>query len=221
MIPSANWSAGLLGTRLAFFVAGFGLAAWAPLVPLAKERLGVDNRVLGLLLLCLGAGSVIAMLLTSVSNARYGSKPIIIAGGLGISLILPWLAVAGTPLSLGAMLFAFGVSLGSIDVAMNIHAIELEHVTGRPLMSGFHAQVQHWRIHRLCRGDLVPFAAAWPAYLDVGLFGLNDDRDYVSMAAAARHEFETAGTVVCLAQSQCVAGSRTRGCHLSRRRCNA
>ncbi|MVT70550.1 MFS transporter [Bradyrhizobium pachyrhizi] len=140
MIPSANWSAGLLGTRLAFFVAGFGLAAWAPLVPLAKERLGVDNRVLGLLLLCLGAGSVIAMLLTSVSNARYGSKPIIIAGGLGISLILPWLAVAGTPLSLGAMLFAFGVSLGSIDVAMNIHAIELEHATGRPLMSGFHAQ---------------------------------------------------------------------------------
>ncbi|MHC2331980.1 MFS transporter [Bradyrhizobium sp. USDA 4454] len=140
MIPFANWSAGLLGTRLAFFVAGFGLAAWAPLVPLAKERLEVDNRVLGLLLLCLGAGSVIAMLLTSVSNARYGSKPIIIASGLGIALILPWLAVAGTPLSLGAMLFAFGVSLGSIDVAMNIHAIELEHAAGRPLMSGFHAQ---------------------------------------------------------------------------------
>ncbi|WP_128943562.1 MFS transporter [Bradyrhizobium zhanjiangense] len=140
MIPSANWSAGLLGTRLTFFVAGFGLAAWAPLVPLAKERLAVDDRMLGLLLLCLGTGSVIAMLLTSVSNARYGSKPIILAGGLGLTIILPCLAIADTPVRLGATLFAFGVSLGSIDVAMNIHAIELERATGRPLMSGFHAQ---------------------------------------------------------------------------------
>ncbi|MGF6313629.1 putative MFS family arabinose efflux permease [Bradyrhizobium sp. i1.8.4] len=139
MIISANWSAGLLGTRLAFFVAGFGLAAWAPLVPLAKERLAVDDRMLGLLLLCLGTGSVAAMLLTSLSNTRYGSKPVILAGGLGVALILPWLAVAGTPLRLGATLFAFGVSLGSIDVAMNIHAIELARATGRPLMSGFHA----------------------------------------------------------------------------------
>ncbi|WP_456660641.1 MFS transporter [Bradyrhizobium sp. JR3.5] len=136
---SANWSAGLLGTRLAFLVAGFGLAAWAPLVPLAKERLAVDDRMLGLLLLCLGTGSVAAMLLTSLSNTRYGSKPVILAGGLGVALILPWLAVAGTPLRLGATLFAFGVSLGPIDVAMNIHAIELERATGRPLMSGFHA----------------------------------------------------------------------------------
>ncbi|MGY4399516.1 MFS transporter [Bradyrhizobium sp. USDA 3315] len=139
MIPSASWAAGLLGTRLAFFVAGFGLAAWAPLVPLAKERLAVDDRMLGLLLLCLGAGSVLAMLLTSVSNARYGSKPIILVGGLGLALILPWLAIAGTPLALGATLFAFGVSLGSIDVAMNIYALELERGAGRPLMSGFHA----------------------------------------------------------------------------------
>ncbi|MVT73612.1 MFS transporter [Bradyrhizobium forestalis] len=140
MILSANWSAGLLGTRLAFFVAGFGLAAWGPLVPLAKVRIAVDDRTLGLLLLCLGTGSVVAMLLTSVLNARYGSKPIILGGGLGLAIMLPCLAIADTPVRLGASLFAFGVSLGSIDVAMNIHAIELERDTGRPLMSGFHAQ---------------------------------------------------------------------------------
>ncbi|WP_430642261.1 MFS transporter [Bradyrhizobium arachidis] len=139
MLP-ANWSAGPLGIRLAFFVAGFGLAAWAPLVPLAKERLAVGDRMLGFLLLCLGTGSVIAMLLTGVLNARYGSKPIIIGGGLGLAILLPCLGIANTPVRLGATLFAFGVSLGSIDVAMNIHAIELERVTGRPLMSGFHAQ---------------------------------------------------------------------------------
>jgi predicted MFS family arabinose efflux permease len=140
VILPANWSAGLLGIRLAFFVAGFGLAAWAPLVPLAKERLAVGDRMLGFLLLCLGTGSVIAMLLTGVLNARYGSKPIILGGGLGLAILLPCLGIANTPVRLGATLFAFGVSLGSIDVAMNIYAIELERVTGRPLMSGLHAQ---------------------------------------------------------------------------------
>ncbi|MCA1543535.1 hypothetical protein GA0061099_101349 [Bradyrhizobium yuanmingense] len=108
-------------------------------MPLAKEQLATDDRMLGLLLLCLGTGSVIAMLSTSVSNAVWQQAPYP-RGGVGLAIILPCLAIADTPVRLGATLFAFGVSLGSIDVAMNIHPIELERATGRPLMSGFHAQ---------------------------------------------------------------------------------
>jgi hypothetical protein len=138
-MPSANRPATRLATRLSFLVAGFGLACWAPLVPFAKVRLAVDDGILGVLLLCLGIGSVAAMLLTGVLSARYGSKPIILAGGFGLALILPWLAIASTPLALGLALFAFGAALGSIDVAMNIHAVEVERAAWRPLMSGFHA----------------------------------------------------------------------------------
>lgn len=136
---SADRPATRLATRLAFLVAGFGIACWAPLVPFAKTRLGVDDGVLGLLLLSLGIGSVVAMLMTGVMSARYGSKPIIIAGGLGLALVLPLLAVASTPTTLALALLAFGAALGSIDVAMNIHAVEVERDAGRPLMSGFHA----------------------------------------------------------------------------------
>ena len=128
-----------LATRLAFLVAGFGLACWAPLVPFAKARLGVDDGVLGILLLCLGLGSVAAMLATGMLSARYGSKPIIIAGGLGLALTLPILTIASTPFTLGITLAVFGAALGSLDVAMNIHAVEVEKGAGRPLMSGFHA----------------------------------------------------------------------------------
>jgi predicted MFS family arabinose efflux permease len=138
-MPSADRPATRLATRLSFLVAGFGLACWAPLVPFAKERLVVDDGILGLLLLCLGIGSVAAMLLTGVLSARYGSKPIILAGGLGLTVMLPWLAIASTPPELGLALFAFGAALGSIDVAMNIHAVEVERAARRPLMSGFHA----------------------------------------------------------------------------------
>lgn len=135
---SADRPATRLATRLAFLIAGFGVACWAPLIPYAKARLGVDDGMLGLLLLCLGIGSVTAMLLTGMLSARYGSKPIIIAGTLGMTVVLPLLAVAATPLELGAALFVFGGSLGSLDVAMNIHAVEVEKAAGKPLMSGFH-----------------------------------------------------------------------------------
>lgn len=135
---SADRPATRLATRLAFLVAGFGVACWAPLIPFAKERLSVDDGVLGLLLLCLGIGSVVAMPMTGMLSARYGSKPIIIGGAIGMALSLPLLAVAPTPLTLGLSLFVFGGSLGSLDVAMNIHAVEVEKAAKRPLMSGFH-----------------------------------------------------------------------------------
>jgi MFS family permease len=128
-----------LATRLAFLVAGFGLACWAPLVPFAKQRLGVGDGVLGLLLLCLGIGSVVAMLWAGWLCARQGSRAVIIAGGLGVAMLLPLLALAGQPLTLGLALFVFGAALGSLDVAMNVHALAVERQAGEPLMSGFHA----------------------------------------------------------------------------------
>ena len=128
-----------LATRLAFLVAGFGVACWAPLVPLAKHRLGVGDGAMGLLLLCLGVGSVLAMLATGAITYRYGSKHVIVGGGLGVTVLLPALTMAGTPLALGLALLLFGASLGALDAAMNVHAVEVERASGRQMMSGFHA----------------------------------------------------------------------------------
>jgi len=55
-----------LSTRLAFLATGIALSCWAPLVPFAKARLGVDEGQLGLLLLCLGFGSILAMPITGM-----------------------------------------------------------------------------------------------------------------------------------------------------------
>lgn len=136
---SADRPATRLATRLAFFVAGFGIACWAPLVPFAKQRLGVDDAVLGLLLLCIGAGSVVAMIATGPLSARFGSKPVIVGSGFALAAILPFLTIAATPLTLGMALLLFGGALGSLDVAVNVHAVEVERDSATPLMSGFHA----------------------------------------------------------------------------------
>lgn len=128
-----------LATRLAFLAAGFGVACWAPLVPFAKQRLAVGDATLGLLLLCIGIGSIGAMQVTGAVSTRYGAKPAIVAGGLGLTVTLPLLAVVATPPALAVALLCFGASLGSLDLAMNIHAVEVERAAHRPLMSGFHA----------------------------------------------------------------------------------
>lgn len=138
-MTSADRPATRLATRLAFFVAGFGIACWAPLVPFAKARLQIDDAMLGLLLLCIGGGSVAAMLATGPLTARYGSRPVIVASGFLLAAILPFLSIAATPLALGAILLVFGGALGSLDVAVNVHAVEVERASGVPLMSGFHA----------------------------------------------------------------------------------
>jgi predicted MFS family arabinose efflux permease len=138
MTPPAS-TAPRIATRLAFLVAGFGLSCWAPLVPFARDRLSVDEQTLGILLLCLGVGSLIAMLFAGMLSAMFGTRPVIVVSGAAFAFLLPALVISSTPSIMGLSLLLFGASLGSLEVAMNIHAVEVEREAGRPLMSGFHA----------------------------------------------------------------------------------
>ena len=128
-----------LATRLAFLAAGFVMACWAPLIPFAKAQVGASEGVFGLLLLCLGLGSIVAMPLTGYLSARMGARPMILLGGYGLVALLPVLVLAPTVAALALALAVFGAALGTIDVAMNVHAAEVETRSGRPMMSGFHA----------------------------------------------------------------------------------
>jgi len=131
-------SAQQLSTRIVFFIAGFGMAAWAPLVPFAQARIGINEGVLGLLLLCLGAGSIGAMPLAGALAARYGCRAVIAVSTVLLCLTLPLLASVSSPPPLVAALAVFGGAVGSLDVAMNIQAIIVERASGRAMMSGFH-----------------------------------------------------------------------------------
>jgi len=177
-----------LATRIAFLVAGFGVAAWAPLIPFAKQRLGADDGLMGLLLLCLGAGSVAAMLRTGPLCARYGCKPVVVGSGLLLALLLPLLAVAGSAWTLGAVLLVFGGTLGSLDVAMNVHAVEVERDARVPLMSGFHAM---FSVGGFAGAALVTFLLSLgmaPLSCTLGCAAIM----VVAMAAAASRLAETA-----------------------------
>ncbi|WP_300733338.1 MFS transporter [Pseudomonas sp.] len=127
-----------MSTRVAFFIAGLGLAAWAPLVPYAKARAGLDEATLGLLLLCLGAGSILAMPAAGLLATRYGCRRVLTGGTLLICLTLPLLATVSSIPLLIATLFVFGAGLGVVDSTVNLQAVIVERASGRTMMSGFH-----------------------------------------------------------------------------------
>ena len=129
-----------LATRLAFFAAGFAMGCCAPFFPFIKENVSADKSEFGLLLLCLGIGAIIAMPITGIVSARRGSKPMILLGGFLMALLIPILVVVETQSILAIIIFLLGASLGTLDVAMNVHAIEVEKIEKRSLMSNFHAQ---------------------------------------------------------------------------------
>jgi len=134
-----SMSASILAARYGYIVLGIGMAAWASLVPYAKERLNVNEGELGLLLLCLGIGALFSMPVAGALAARYGCKKIqnICIPIFYASLIL--LAFAPHPLVLAVTLVVFGAMSGLLDVVMNLQVVFLEQISGKRMMSSLYA----------------------------------------------------------------------------------
>lgn len=126
-------------TRAIFFVGGFGAASWAPLVPLLKARLGIAEDVLGMLLLCIGIGSLLTMPLSGAAAVRLGCRKVLTAAGLVYAVLLLLLCTVSSFGMAVPLLLIFGATMGCIDVVVNIQAVIVEKAAGRRLMSGMHA----------------------------------------------------------------------------------
>jgi len=139
MLASTSPCARQYATRAVFMIPGLGIAIWAALVPFAKARAQLDDHTLGLVLLCLGMGSLISMPLAGALAAQLGNRRVILGGFVLMSATLPCLALGTSAWLLALALFVFGAGMGSLDCVMNLQAVVVERESGRPLMSGFHA----------------------------------------------------------------------------------
>lgn len=121
-----------------FFVHGVLLASWAAHIPWVKDRLGLGDGELGLVLLALAVGAVAGMAFTGPLSSRVGPHIVTSWATIAMAVMLP-LAVAAPSVALLAIaLVLFGAAIGSMDVAMNAVAADLERRWGRPIMSSFH-----------------------------------------------------------------------------------
>ncbi|MDQ0475368.1 MFS transporter [Labrys wisconsinensis] len=150
-------------TAAAFFVNGAIFGIWATQIPLVKQRLGLDPAVLGLALLTLGGGAVLAMAGSSWLIRRFGNVGLIRGCGAAFCVLLPVTAMAPALPLLIAVLFVFGASGGCMDVAMNAHAAQIERATGRPLMSSFHGMWSLGGLAGAAAGSLLLFVLPGPA----------------------------------------------------------
>lgn len=126
-------------SRIAFFIAGLSLATWAPLIPLAKSRMMADNGTMGMVMLAFGIGSLLMMPISGALASRYGCRVVFTFATVITGILMPLLTILDTPLSLALILFIFGIGIGAMDVVANIHAVQVEKLADRPIMSGFHA----------------------------------------------------------------------------------
>ncbi|WP_282021431.1 MFS transporter [Ruegeria faecimaris] len=122
-----------------FILNGALFGIWASRIPAVRDHLDLSHEALGYGLLFMAAGAVCSFPVTGRLTDRFGAVAItrIIAILYTASLIL--LAFAGSFWALAFFLFVFGAFHGSMDVAMNAWAAEVERAYDRPVMSSFHA----------------------------------------------------------------------------------
>jgi Major Facilitator Superfamily len=128
-----------MSISFAFFANGFAVASWLPHIPEVKERLALDDFLLGIGLFSMAVGSVLVLPVAGWSAERFGSDTTIRLAGLALCLLLPAPAVAPNLAVLILALLLFGAANGMLDVSMNAQGVLVEDRYGRPILSALHA----------------------------------------------------------------------------------
>ncbi|GLY98182.1 MFS transporter [Actinoplanes sp. NBRC 103695] len=126
---------------VAFMGSGWAMSSWATRIPQIRDGLELTPSRLGLLLLAIAAGSIVALPLAGIIVTRLGSRATItaMAGLLGVSMtgIAFGYQLGVVPVAIS--LFGFGFAQGAWDVAMNVQGAVVERKLGKSIMSRFHA----------------------------------------------------------------------------------
>lgn len=146
-----------LAVSLLFLMNGFVTGSWAPKIPEFKERLGIGESVLGLLILGFGVGSLVLMPIAGGFIARLGSQKVVKVAAIILSPLLLLLTLLPNLWTAALGLFLLGGFVGAMDVAMNANAVEVEKSMRRAIMSSCHA---YWSLGGLIGAGIGGFLMA-------------------------------------------------------------
>jgi MFS family permease len=124
---------------LLFLTYGTVLGAWTSRIPAVRHGLGLSDRSLSVALLAFAAGAIAGMQSAGKLVDRHGSRRVMIPAAGVDALLLVSPAIAPDLGALVLCLFCFGAVHGTLNVAMNAYAVEVQHDAGQPIMSSFHA----------------------------------------------------------------------------------
>ncbi|PYM51182.1 MAG: MFS transporter, partial [Candidatus Rokuibacteriota bacterium] len=112
-----------LAVATIFFVNGAVLASWVAHIPGVKERHGIGDGSLGLVLLFMALGAVLALPLGGWLVDRFGSRLITSLAALVFCLALPWPLLSRDVTCLVTALVLLGACNAVLDVSMNAQAV--------------------------------------------------------------------------------------------------
>ncbi|MDF9874936.1 MFS transporter [Cellulosimicrobium cellulans] len=125
-----------------FFLNGFNFATWASRLPAVRDSLGFTEAQMGLLLLFMAVGSLLALPLSGMVVQRLGASKAVtlfaVANVVGLVTAVTGVAT-GEDVVVRVGLFLAGIGTGVWDAAMNLEGAAVEQRLGKAIMPRFHA----------------------------------------------------------------------------------
>ncbi|HEX6567580.1 MAG TPA: MFS transporter, partial [Acidimicrobiales bacterium] len=141
----------------AVFVAnGLGGPSFLPRLPERQAALGLSDAGLGLVLIGMAAGALVASPAAGRAVERLGSRPVVVAAALALAASLWTAGAAAEPAVLFVALAAIGAADATMDIAMNANGAALERWSGRSIMHRLHGA---WSLGALAGAGLAAAAA--------------------------------------------------------------
>ncbi len=132
-IGRARW-----GVALVFFVNGAAFASWVSRIPALRAGLGLSDGALGSVLFAMSCGVLLSFPLAGKGAQLLGARQLALLAGVVLLLMLPMPFLIGIVPSLVLVMLEVGAALGTMQVAMNVLAVDVQARVPRPIMSSLH-----------------------------------------------------------------------------------
>jgi len=132
-----------------FAIYSFSLGNIFPRLGDVQQAMGVAEGALGLGLIGAPAGTLIALTFATPMLERIGFRLTLLAGIPLVALFYAIAVQAATPLQLFVLLIPVGLTIGCVEIVLNVEADRAEHAVGFRIMNRAHA---FWSIGLFCAG---------------------------------------------------------------------
>jgi MFS family permease len=134
-----QYSRARIAITVAFIINGSIAGSFYSRIADIKKKLETSNSALGIALLIVALGVLVGLAFSGKQSAKHGSAPITHYATYALGTSLLGLGLANNYTTLCVSFLMIGACLATQDVAMNSHAIVLEHEADKRYMSTFHA----------------------------------------------------------------------------------
>lgn len=128
-----------LAVSVIFLLNGINFSTWVSRMPSITDRVDTSTGETGTALMAIAAGAVLSFPVAGRQIDLRSSRLVTVIGASIVFTAVPLIALAPNYPSLVGAFFLFGVGNGTMDIAMNAQAVEVERHAGRSIMNAFHA----------------------------------------------------------------------------------